>query len=452
MPPGHVAFPASLDTRDTLLRLGLGTETFLRQPFGVNDTFLVIDNTSLISEPTGVLIVGNEWVTYNGISGNTLTVSERGAFQEFGGYQAYDHHDSDRVSQRILPIHHQVLSDAIIAIEEYVLTFGLGPFGLVDWDVDDLQTGNSIFWNDTTNRWISYTPYFGDEANTGSLWSATNGQVPSYNTATSQWVPVTVSMPGHTHTAANVTDFTEAAQDVIGALLVDSTSIDYTYNDAGNAMTVAVKYGGSGGDYGSAATVARSDHTHIALVPTGGIIEWALSTAPSGWALCDGAEVLRSSTLGALLVADGMKYGTGNGTTTVNLPNLKGRVPVGRDAAQTEFDTLGETGGAKTHTLTAAESGVPAHDHAVSITSGSNSASHSHSQYQFQTNNNTQTGGGANRLQAVSAATGGSSTGTQSANHTHLVSGNTQDNVAADAASAHTNLQPYLVTNFIIKL
>lgn len=41
-------------------------------------------------------------------------------------------------------------------------------------------------------------------------------------------------------TSSDISDFTEASQDVIGALLVDSTTIDFTYNDAGNAETVAV--------------------------------------------------------------------------------------------------------------------------------------------------------------------------------------------------------------------
>lgn len=47
---------------------------------------------------------------------------------------------------------------------------------------------------------------------------------------------------------------------------------------------------------------------------------------------------------------------------------MQGRVVVGRDSGQTEFDTLGETGGAKTHTLTAAESGLPAHTHNLNQT------------------------------------------------------------------------------------
>ena len=48
-------------------------------------------------------------------------------------------------------------------------------------------------------------------------------------------------LPSHTHTASNVSDFDEAAQDAVGNALVDSTSIDFTYSDGANTITAAVK-------------------------------------------------------------------------------------------------------------------------------------------------------------------------------------------------------------------
>lgn len=82
--------------------------------------------------------------------------------------------------------------------------------------------------------------------------------------------------------------------------------------------------------------------------PVGSIVLYGGDTAPQGWAIADGAAVSRL-TYADLFAKYGTKYGAGDGSTTFNLPNLKGRVPVGRDAGQTEFDTLGETGGNKTH-------------------------------------------------------------------------------------------------------
>jgi microcystin-dependent protein len=58
----------------------------------------------------------------------------------------------------------------------------------------------------------------------------------------------------------------------------------------------------------------------------------------------------------------GTSYGAGDGTTTFNIPDYRGRTLVGHDASQTEFDVLGETGGAKTHTMTVAEMPVHRHD------------------------------------------------------------------------------------------
>jgi microcystin-dependent protein len=85
-------------------------------------------------------------------------------------------------------------------------------------------------------------------------------------------------------------------------------------------------------------------------VPAGVTLPWAGTGAvPSGWLLADGSAVSR--TLYAdLFAAIGTQYGVGDNSTTFNLPNYKGRFVVGQDAAQTEFDVLGENGGTKTHT------------------------------------------------------------------------------------------------------
>ena len=80
------------------------------------------------------------------------------------------------------------------------------------------------------------------------------------------------------------------------------------------------------------------------LVPVGSINAWSTNTAPTGWQLCDGTAVSRT-TYAALFAVIGETYGAGDGSTTFNLPNLKGRAIVGRDSSQTEFDTLAETGG-----------------------------------------------------------------------------------------------------------
>jgi len=93
---------------------------------------------------------------------------------------------------------------------------------------------------------------------------------------------------------------------------------------------------------------------------TGTIQMYAWLTAPSGYLICDGSAVSRT-TYSALFNVIGINYGAGNGSSTFNLPNFKGMVPVGLDSSQTEFNTLGKTGGEKNHTLTIEE--TPAHKH-----------------------------------------------------------------------------------------
>lgn len=95
-------------------------------------------------------------------------------------------------------------------------------------------------------------------------------------------------------------------------------------------------------------------------LPVGTIIPYAGTTIPSNYMKCEGQALSRIE-YDILFSAIGTTYGEGDGSTTFNLPNLKGRVITGIDSNDTDFDTLGETGGEKTHTLTVEE--IPSHNH-----------------------------------------------------------------------------------------
>jgi len=93
-------------------------------------------------------------------------------------------------------------------------------------------------------------------------------------------------------------------------------------------------------------------------LPAGMVIPFAGATAPAGFLICDGASLLRASYT-ALFAIIGTTYGSADGTH-FSLPNLKGKIPVGVNASETEFDTLGETGGSKAPALLS-------HSHAISL-------------------------------------------------------------------------------------
>lgn len=186
----------------------------------------------------------------------------------------------------------------------------------------------------------------------------------------------------------------------------------------------------------------------------GQIVAHALATAPLRHLACDGAAVSRS-TYSALFAAIGTQYGSGDGSTTFNVPNLKGRVPVGIDTGQTEFDTRGETGGAKTHTLTGAESGVNGSGSTTSSGShdtGGHSVDHSHS---VNGAGNTVVRSGSGASAGLQVGGGGFvhdnfQTGGTSTNHTHAVQNHTHPLTNRTADSAHNNLQPYIALHFAI--
>ena len=154
--------------------------------------------------------------------------------------------------------------------------------------------------------------------------------------------------------------------------------------------------------------------------PAGILKIWAGSntTVPGGYLLCDGTAISRTI-YGDLFTAISTAYGVGDGSTTFNIPNLVGKVPVGFDSSQTEFDVLGETGGAKTHTLSVAE--MPGHTHNGSSRAG---------------------GGSGNFAYSLNADRGGSIDATATG---ESVGGST------GGGTAHNVLDPYITLTYIIK-
>lgn len=99
--------------------------------------------------------------------------------------------------------------------------------------------------------------------------------------------------------------------------------------------------------------------------PTGAIMDYGGSSAPSGWVLCNGSAISRT-TFSALFAVIGTTYGAGDGSTTFNVPDLRGRVSVGL-GSHADVNALGDNDGS------ALADRRPKHKHTV------NESNHTHS-------------------------------------------------------------------------
>ncbi len=184
-------------------------------------------------------------------------------------------------------------------------------------------------------------------------------------------------------------------------------------------------------------------------VVVGTVVDYAGASAPSGWQLCYGQAVSRT-TYSALFAIIGTTYGAGDGVTTFNLPDCRGRMTAGQDnmggsaagritVAGGNFDgtVLGGAGGQQNEVLTVGQ--LPAHTH--SGTTGTESATHTHGVPVINTTANTAGTG----FCATSLGNIGTST-TESATHTHSI---TTDNGTGGGA-AHPVLSPAIIFNKII--
>jgi microcystin-dependent protein len=201
-----------------------------------------------------------------------------------------------------------------------------------------------------------------------------------------------------------------------GALIQDSNS---TLDDSGNLFL--------GGQLSVAANpttalqVATKQYVDATSggTPAGAIVAFAMSTAPTGWLKANGATISRT-TYAALFAAIGVVFGPGDGSTTFQLPDLRGEFPRYWDDSR-GIDVGRAFGSAQTADL------AP-HLHPVSITSGLQSADHAHN---VSINTGTES---ASHTHTFSDAS--SSTGNASANHTHNATGSPNCTPASNAAGS----------------
>jgi microcystin-dependent protein len=176
-------------------------------------------------------------------------------------------------------------------------------------------------------------------------------------------------------------------------------------------------------------------------IATGMIVPDAGSTAPAGYLQCFGQAIPRANYPGLFAVV-GTTYGAGDGSTTFNVPDLRGIVVAGRDnmggtsanrlSSQLSSTTLGASGGAQSESASVSVSGTVSVGVSVSGTLGGtiNGAG-------------SVFGGGSNPGSSVGdpVTVGGTLTG-----------GGSGGNTMTGSTSAVTNVQPTIILNQIIKL
>lgn len=200
---------------------------------------------------------------------------------------------------------------------------------------------------------------------------------------------------------------------------------------------------------GAADGVASTDLATVgqlqSAAPIGAVISFAGSAAPSGWLFCAGQAISRTQ-YSSLFSVIGTAYGSGNGSTTFNLPDLRGRVEVGKDdmggsdASRLSFfgavaKILGGVFGSASHVLT--ENQMPRHQHGGTT---STNGSHNHG---YPADN----GSPGNNIWQ-------SGLRSQQTNFTD-VAGDHFHNITTDFRGnneAHTNAQPSIIFNKIIKV
>jgi microcystin-dependent protein len=214
------------------------------------------------------------------------------------------------------------------------LIYGSGSYRQVVRDIN----GN-IIWDQLTSDTAasaSLSQWAGTSGGTANAqtvvspnFSSTDGQVITFRAGFSNTGAMTLNASGAGPIVV-LKDTSLGPLPVSSGDIVAGNVVDVTYVSADGSFHTSVSGGGGN------------------ATPTGALIDFAGASPPAGWLLCYGQQVSRT-TYSTLFAVIGTQYGAGDGSTTFNVPDMRGRVAAGLDAGSGRlpgFTALGVTGGA----------------------------------------------------------------------------------------------------------
>lgn len=339
--------------------------------------------------------------------------------------------------------------------------------------------GDIIVWNGST--WTAAAPTGGGDVATDAIWAAkgdlavgtgadtaavlsagADGKILSADSAEATGLKWVTPSAGDVPSTRSISTTTPLAGG--GDLSADRTlSISAATTSAAGSMSSADKTKLDG------IATGANNYAH----PTGSVQMYAGRDAPAGWLACDGSAVARS-TYADLYAVVGILYGAGDGSTTFNLPDMRGRTAIGvGQGTWLTNRTLGGMIGAETHQLSVNE--MPSHSHTQNAHNHTQNA-HNHTQdahNHTQNAHNHEMWNGAQYVTGLTSSSGtgsapssagisfslvtGSQTATNNAatatnqNTTATNQSTTATNQSSGRGYAHNNVQPSLVLNYIIK-
>jgi microcystin-dependent protein len=294
-----------------------------------------------------------------------------------------------------------------------------------DWRGGLVTGGTSTAYTLTTNEGLTLA----DGVKVSARLNATNGAAPTLDVDSTGAVAI--------HTVAGTAI-------PVGALF-NGGVYEFTYYASGPAWVVHGAFG-QGSRY------------------VGEVFDFAGASAPALCLFCYGQAVSRT-TYAALFAIIGTTYGVGDGSTTFNVPDLRGRVVAGQDdmggssanrltnvSGGLDGDTLGAAGGAESHALTEAQ--LASHAHAAGSLATDTAAAHGHP-FRLCTASSQDNDSSGGIMVAVSSTTDyaaytGSPTSTAGQEiggggaHSHAVTGSS---ASTGSGTAHNNVQPTLILN-----